>query len=113
MFPAEGGERDIVTKVKHRGKIYLWKAANSLKAQTFLLLECQSKEKEILNGGIALQVSNSRNLERTFVRGYAAFQEAGGVVNELKLSMCVMSSYVLLLAHDSVRFLKLSEQSDI
>lgn len=104
MFPAEGGEREIVTKVKHRGKIYLWKVANSLKAQTFLLLECQSKEKEILNGCIALQVSNSRNLERTFVRGYTTFQEAGGVVNEFKQSVCVTSSYVLLLAQDSVMF---------
>lgn len=78
--------------------------ANSLKAQTFLLLECQSKEKEILNWRIALRVSNSRNLERTFVRGCAAFQGAGGMVNEFKQSMCVTSSYVLLVARDSVRF---------
>lgn len=82
--------------MKHKGKIY------SLKVQTFLLLECYSKETEILDCHITHQVSNLRNLERTFVRGSATFQEAGGMFNEFEQPVCVM--YELLVAYDSVSF---------
>lgn len=56
----------------------------------------------MLNCLITHRVSNSRNLERIFVRGYATFQEAGGMFNEFKQSVCVMENKRLLVTYGSV-----------